>query len=380
MNSLLNKGQIGELLLDYLVRQAALVVVIVDHSGLILEANHYTARLAGCDVTGLWFADLLLDFHGRFDFAGVFAEQESPHLLHIRTATGLPLTCYFHFHRLDETILAIGQQSPEETEELRRAMLNMNSELTNLTRQLHKKTAVLEKLDAQKNQFFGMAAHDIRHPLGVIAMFSEFLEAETAAQSSEQHREFLGYIRSSAQLMEEILTDFLDFSVFESGRLSLAREPIDLGSWLTETVARTRLLASRRQVELVLHIPSEPVLLVIDLSKMAQVFYNLLSNALKFSPPGGRIEVRLVSFPTEAVLSVQDQGPGIALEYQPRLFNPYVRAAKAKLQQEKGSGLGLAIVKKIIDAHGGRLWLESVLGQGATFFCALPLTGTATEP
>lgn len=373
MKSLGSNPQITSLLLDYLMREAAIIVTVINSSGIIEDANFHMEKLADAPVVGTPFSAMAINFLETFSIHTYAAEDKMPVLLNIKTAGALPQTYYFHFHRLDGKILAIGQQDQQEAENMRSILLGLNNELSNLTRQLQKNTIALEQADIQKNQFFGMAAHDIRHPLSVIRMFSDFLAEETAGQLSEMHGEFLGYIRKSAVQMENILNDFLDFSVFEAGRLILARDAVDFTVWLVEAVERNRTLAAQKGVDIVLLPFTIRPVLTMDESKMTQVLDNLLSNATKFSSSGDRVTVELLSLATEIQLSIQDHGPGISKENQQRLFNPFVKLQAAPQQKEKSSGLGLAIVKKIIDAHGGRVWVESNPGQGATFSFTLPL-------
>jgi signal transduction histidine kinase len=379
MEILRKNQQVGQLLIDYMMREAAVIALVIDTSGKIEQTNAHMERLTESSVVGTSFAAQIIDFHGTFDINKYLRTNELPFLFNIKTPHGLPQTYYFHFHRLfDDKILAIGQQDAGETENMRSNLVGLNNELNNLTRRLQKKTAALERLDAQKNQFFGMAAHDIRQTLSVIKMFSEFLETESTDQLSSLHREFLCHIRVSAQLMENILNDFLDFSVFEAGKLSLHKSATDITPWLAQAVQPSSMLALQKGVEIIVTTPGEGSFLFIDSSKMTQVVNNLLSNALKFSHAGNRIVVKLFFSRTETVLSVADQGPGISVENQQHLFEPFVKLHAAPRQSEKSSGLGLAIVKKIVDAHGGRVWVESEPGQGTTFFVALPRTDLTT--
>jgi signal transduction histidine kinase len=361
------------LLIDYVMREAALIVVVMDRDGTIEQTNRHMEILAGGSVISRPFSALIVDFHGTFTLDAHLAREDGPFLFNVTTSAGMPETYYFHFHGLDGRILAIGQQDHREAKTMRQSLMGMNNELNNLTRQLKKKTIALQRLDAQKNQFFGMAAHDIRHPLTIIKMFSEFLETEAAGTLGSLHAEFLGHIIGSARLMENILNDFLDFSVFEAGRLSLEKAETDMAAWLEKAAHTTGLVAAQKGVMVVLLPCPDRPLLAFDVSKMTQVLSNLLSNALKFSAPGSRVEVGLQARETEVILSVRDQGPGISLENQRYLFNPFIKLRTAPKTGEKGSGLGLAIVKKIVDAHGGRVWVESEEGLGAAFFVGLPL-------
>lgn len=189
-------------------------------------------------------------------------------------------------------------------------------------------------------------------------MFSEFLETETNEQLSSSHHEFIGYIRKSTLLMENILNDFLDFSVIEAGKLTLKKSQTDITSWLDQAVQPSSLLAAQKGVEIVITPPNDGSYLFIDTSKMTQAVNNLLGNALKFSHSGDRIVVELFFSDTEIVLSVQDQGPGISRENQQRLFDPFVTLHAAPQQSEKVQDSAWPLLKRL-SMPGGRVWVES---------------------
>lgn len=364
---------VADRLLSYVMDEAALIVVRMDIDGTIHEANKYTETLVGVALSGKPFTDMILDFQKTFVLQTMLDRGNDPQLLNVVNQSGLPQTYYFHFYAYTDEVLAIGQQDVQELENLRYSLVQLNNELNNTTRQLQKKKVQLEKLDALKNQFFGMAAHDLRHPLGVIQMYSEFLDDEAADQLNDEHREFVAYIRQSSHLMAAILDDFLDISVFESGKLKLDCRTMDMVPWLVDIVGYTRALADRNQIEIVLDPLPERMRVHVDASKMEQVVNNLLSNAIKYSRPHSRVQVGLQVAAAEVVIHVQDNGPGIAQPDWARLFMPFERLTTGNKTKQKSSGLGLAIVKKIVDAHDGRVWVDSQVGQGTTFCVALPV-------
>jgi signal transduction histidine kinase len=319
------------------------------------------------------FSSLIIDFNNAFNIDSLLLKPDKAHLINLNIKQGLPRTYYFHFSMIDGKILAIGQQDPEEGEKLRTSLLDLNNELNNLTRQLNKKNAALEKLDDQKNQFFGMAAHDIRHPLSVISMFSEFLAIEAKSKLTDEQNGFISDIQQAAESMEQILNDFLDFSIIESGHLLLNKEIIDIIPWLEQTIRGQAHLAQQQKVSLKLNPYENMVDVKCDSQKMAQVVNNLLSNAIKFSPENSCVEIGVETKGEELVIFVKDQGPGIDKKDHDRIFSPFERIVKTGSQPVKGSGIGLVLVKKIIDAHQGRVWVESELGKGAAFFIAIPL-------
>jgi signal transduction histidine kinase len=246
----------------------------------------------------------------------------------------------------------------------------LNNELVAMQRELAQKNAELARLNELKSQFLGMAAHDLRNPLTVIMAYSEFLLQDAAQLSKDQH-DFLTTINRLSQFMTHLVNDLLDVAAIESGRLELDLAPVDLATWVSENVARNRLLAARKQIDLQLTVAATPRLLV-DASKIEQVLDNLISNAIKFSPPGSQVQVILDQTDDGVRIAVRDQGPGISPEDQERLFKPFQRARTEATGGEKSTGLGLVIVKRIVEAHGGRIWLESQVGEGSTFYVVLP--------
>ncbi len=366
----------SEWLTKYTMTECNLIVVVLDGNAIVVEANAYAKKLLKTDPVNRPFKEIIVDFHGTFSIHELMDKGDWPVLLNITGKSDLPQSFYFHFHAHRDHTIAVGQTDAEELEALRGSLLNLNNELGNLTRQLQKKNVQLEQLDAQKNQFFGMAAHDLRHPIGVIKMYSEFIADEAADRLGEEHIEFLGYIRQSGELLEQILDDFLDISVFESGRLSLDHEVVDIISWLSGIVAYNQTLATRKNITVCFSAPDqrneETAQRSLDRSKMGQVVNNLISNALKYCDPGATVEVRLLLEPEETMIQVQDNGPGIAETDLHRLFLPFERLKDRKQTTEKSSGLGLAIVKKIAEAHGGRVWVESETDIGSTFSVAWP--------
>ncbi|HEX8087702.1 MAG TPA: HAMP domain-containing sensor histidine kinase [Blastocatellia bacterium] len=249
----------------------------------------------------------------------------------------------------------------------------LNNELVTAQRELAKKNAELGKLNDQKNQFLGMAAHDLRNPLSVILTLSEFLLDENLKVTSDERQEFIRRIRSSSEFMLRLVNNLLDISKIEAGRLDLDLEAADLRAIIEANVALNRYLADKRQVKLSLVQDERVPRLMLDASKIEQVLNNLIVNAIKFSPSGGTVEVRLDKGENDVTISVSDQGPGIPKGEFHKLFNPFEKTSARSATKEKGTGLGLAIVKKIVSGHQGSIRVESQVGRGSTFRVTLPL-------
>jgi len=250
----------------------------------------------------------------------------------------------------------------------------LNNELVTAQRELARKNAELARLNEQKNRFLGIAAHDLRNPLEVILTYSQFLLEDTAGLLQREPVEMIHTIRSSSRFMLELVENLLDISRIEAGRLDLDLAPLDLGALVERNAALNRALAERRGIHLVLERDRELPPMELDATKVEQVLNNLIGNAVKFSPPGSAVTVRLTAEGGRVLLSVRDQGPGIAAGEIERLFRPFERAQVRGAEREKGAGLGLAIVKRIVQGHGGEIEVESAPGQGSTFLVALPVS------
>lgn len=249
----------------------------------------------------------------------------------------------------------------------------LNNQLVAMQRELAKKNAELERLNALKNHFLGMAAHDLRNPLNVIYSYAEFLYSRAGDGLGEEEKTFLEAILESSQFMAELINDLLDVAKIESGRLQLDWQAVDLAQLVERNVRLNRLLASKKEIELELDVePEASPTVVADAGKVEQVLNNLISNAVKYSPSGSRVIVRLQGQEEGVLLAVEDEGIGIAPDEMDKLFRPFVTPAARGTAGEKSTGLGLVIVRRIVEGHGGDIWVESEKGVGTTFYVRLP--------
>jgi two-component system, OmpR family, sensor kinase len=256
----------------------------------------------------------------------------------------------------------------------------LNNELANLEREMVRKNVELEKLNEQKNRILGMAAHDLRNPLSVIQSYSEFLEDEAGNVLNAEQREFVAIIKATSEFMLRLVTDILDVTSIEAGRLKLDRQPTDLVGLISHNVKLNRVLAGPKGIAVELD-PLPPLpLMPVDAAKIEQVLNNLVGNATKFSHRGTTVRVRVTGAEDVVTVAVEDQGPGIPAADLPKLFKPFGKASVRSTAGEQSTGLGLAIVRNIIEGHGGRIWLESEVGKGSTFSFTLPVVCPGSEP
>ena len=216
----------------------------------------------------------------------------------------------------------------------------------------------------------------LRNPLSAILAYSQFLVDEVSVSLSAEQLEFLDTIRASSEFMLGLVNNLIDVAQIESGKLQLDIQPTDLGALVRYNVALNRVLAAKKQIEIQLTDAPLPKMFV-DVFKIEQVLNNLIGNAIKFSNPQTTIQVRMSQEDAKVLLAVQDQGQGIPAHELDKLFKPFQKTSIKGTAGEKSTGLGLSIVKKIVQGHGGKIWVESQVGKGTTFFVTLPsdLTG-----
>ena len=227
-----------------------------------------------------------------------------------------------------------------------------------------------------RDDLIAVVSHDLGNPLSAIRIGTSLLLRTLPKGEQEsggwQHLEF---IRQSAQQMENLINDLLDVKKLEAGRVELDRKPQNCHTIVQAVLDVFRPIAQGRSIELATDLPSDLPRVDADAHRLEQVLSNLVSNALKFTEPGGRVEIRARAAPGVALFSVSDTGPGIPVDYQPHVFDRFWQARREG-EGRKGLGLGLAIARGVVDAHGGRIWVESTPGEGATFLFTIPAAGT----
>lgn len=236
--------------------------------------------------------------------------------------------------------------------------------------EIKKKNSELNALNEQKNQFLGMAAHDLRNPLGVIIGYSGMLKSKLQGSIDEKSDKMLDKISHSSTFMLRLINDLLDVSVIESGKVTLHLAHVNLVDLIHDNITLLNNLAEKKQIKLVFVNKISSAKLYCDANKISQVLTNLVSNAIKFSNPGGEVQIGVEITENEVTISVKDSGMGISPEAQKTLFQPFTKG-KEGTAGEKSTGLGLAIVHKIVTEHHGKIWVESEMGKGATFFVSL---------
>jgi signal transduction histidine kinase len=233
-------------------------------------------------------------------------------------------------------------------------------------------------LDRQKDEFVASVSHELRTPLTSIRGYLALMLDGGAGELTDEQESFLATIERNSKRLLQLVGDLLDVAQLETGTLSLDRSHHDLAAIASESVSSASLVAAERGVALTLHAEEVPDV-EIDPVRFAQVIDNLLSNALKFTPPGGSVEVRLSRAWEHAVVEVVDTGMGMTAAEQEQIFDRFYRTESVVKQAIQGTGLGLWISKSIVEAHGGTLGVTGAPGLGTTFRIELPLAAHAPE-
>jgi len=249
----------------------------------------------------------------------------------------------------------------------------LNNDLVNMQRELSKKNRELDELNKLKNQFLGIAAHDLRNPLGVIMGYSEYLLEEVEEILSEDQNDMLKSIMASSEFMLRLLNDLLDISAIESGNLNLNLCRADLVQVVRKNVELNNVIAHKKNISIHLNATASMPEILFDMGKIEQVLNNLISNAVKFSPPGSNVNVYISKGDSDLTVAVADHGPGIPEAEREKLFKPFQKTSVKSTGGETSTGLGLSIVHKLILGHKGKIWVDSKVGEGSTFYFSLPV-------
>jgi signal transduction histidine kinase len=249
----------------------------------------------------------------------------------------------------------------------RRAFSRMERAVLNLS----EVNARLTKLDAEKNQFLGVAAHDLKNPLNIILGFAELISTGRNA-SSHRDREDAGYIIQASERMISIITQLLDVNAIEQGRFPLEISACDLGVISKEVTESYIHPAARKGISIFAAGPLEPAWIMADAKATYRILDNLLSNAVKYSPHGGDIYVRMRNSPDGVIWEVQDHGAGMTDGDKARLFQKFAKLSARPTGGESSTGLGLSIVKMLANGMRGDVTCQSARGEGSTFCVRLP--------
>jgi len=262
--------------------------------------------------------------------------------------------------QLEESYGGLEQKVEERTRELATALTELDL-----------KSRELETASRHKSEFLANMSHELRTPLNAIIGFSQVLRERMFGEVNDKQQEYLDDILGSANHLLALINDILDLAKVEAGQVELEVAPFSLRDALEHGIVMVRERALNDDVEVTLSANGDVEVVTGDKRRISQVIFNLLSNAVKFTPARGAVNVCASQVDGEIRVSVGDTGPGIAFEDHERIFEEF-QQTEAGVEQREGTGLGLALSKRLVELHGGRIWVESELGGGSTFVFTLP--------
>jgi signal transduction histidine kinase len=222
-----------------------------------------------------------------------------------------------------------------------------------------------------RDDMIGIVSHDLRNPVNAVKMLTGVILArEGADRAAPEMLEYATVMRQAALQMDSLIVDLLDVTRVEAGRLSVDAQPVNAEELLSDALRTLAPVAEGKGLKLKLTSPDDLPLVQADTERISQALSNLVGNAIKFSPAGGEIGIRVIVLDAEVMFSVTDSGRGMTPEQLAHAFDRFWQSSRTDRQ---GAGLGLAITKGIIDAHGGRIWAESAPGVGSTFYFTVPI-------
>jgi two-component system, NarL family, sensor histidine kinase BarA len=243
-------------------------------------------------------------------------------------------------------------------------------------KQTHEHVAELEARDSLKTQFLANISHDLRTPLTAVITHAEILRDGILGTLTPRQLESIGGIINGGRQLLEQVGEILTYARGAANQLTVSPSRFELGAVVAQICALNESLASRKGLTLVADVPADLEPVTADREKVAHIVGNLLGNAIDFTPRGGRVWVkaRLADIGTmrECVVEVGDTGIGIDPEHHELVFREFAQVDSSASRQHHGTGLGLTIARKLVELHGGRIWLESQLGQGSRFYFTIP--------
>ncbi len=380
--------------IDNIVRSMVDTLFVVDREGKIRKANDAALRLLGYDGEKTLIGEPINRIlrGGERIFSGEGLERliregsiQNCEVTYVtRTGTEIPMSFNASPMRVkgcvrfekEEDCPDFRRTGVHQCEESRVtgivAMARDVRETRKMLEELQQANVKLKNLDRLKTEFVSTVSHELRTPLTTIREgISQVLDG-LLGEINDGQREFLSMAMEDTDRLSRIIGNLLDFSRLESGRLELQRKLSDISDVARKMVALLRTQAEAKNISLELSCPDGLPELYLDPDRTAQIFTNLIGNAVKFTPSGGKVQMRIVEQPAEIEVTVADTGIGILPADYRRIFERFEQISREGELSTGGTGLGLAITKELVEMHGGRIWVESEIGRGSRFIFVIP--------
>lgn len=345
-------------------------------------------------------------------YRSLYGQSEPCHFCRIKDlidGEGRPkgVTVVFeHFHELDDRWYQIHEKAigwPDgrtvkcsiavdvsETKETQNRLAEAHAKLALKTRELTREVEVrreaertAEAADRAKSEFLANMSHELRTPLHTIIGFSDLILDRACGNVNEEQATYLGHILGAGEHLLQLINDILDLAKVESGRMELRLDEVNARELLNNSILMFKERAAKRSVTIHMDIDEETSAepLVVDPVKLKQIIFNLLSNAVKFTPEGGRIGLKARRQGPEVLFSITDTGIGIMPENKERIFKAFEQVESSLDRKTQGTGLGLTLTKRMVELHGGKIWVESDgENKGSTFNFLIPVVEEPPAP
>ncbi len=284
--------------------------------------------------------------------------------------------------RTNHDLASTMRERDQSHAQLRQVLLHLEEKVHERTSELEEARRSAESANAAKSEFLASMSHELRTPLNVIVGMSELIGEQTLGPLNARQAEGLQNVNESGRHLLDLINDILDLSKIEAGMLELDFQPVELAGFSQACLRFVRETARQKDIGLTTSLPPGDLTFHADERRLKQILVNLLANAVKFTPSGGTVGLRLIVPAGGSTLrfEVHDTGIGIAPENFEKVFQPFKQIDSSLSRQYSGTGLGLALVRRMTELHGGTVELQSRLGQGSCFSVVLPLRGSATAP
>jgi len=273
------------------------------------------------------------------------------------------------------TVSNIFAQNRDLFAELKEYSASLEEKVQERTRDIIFKNKTLVLLNQEKNEFLGIVAHDLKNPLSAILNLAQMIQEAKGDLSQEELLEYADIIEMSAHNMFQLITNLLDVNAIESGKMNVNLEIIDISSIIKRTIANYAEQAKRKNITIHLKYLGEKTgsyWAFVDINLTQQILDNVVSNAIKYSPQGKNVCVRLTDLEKQVRCEIEDEGPGLSADEQKKLFGKFTRLSPKPTGGEHSTGLGLFIVKKLVDTLAGQVWCQSEVGKGTRFIIEFP--------